>query len=133
MNTEFIETVNVAPIYIALLGLMFVPMTMIIGFYRFKNKIDIGDNGDKKLFRMIRSQANFVETVPIAAILLLTMDLLGASDALIHAMGATLVISRLLHYVGLSRLGPFIARPLGMIGTFTVYVVCSIAVFYVLI
>jgi len=133
LNTEFIETVNVAPIYIALLGLMFVPMTMIIGFYRFKNKIDIGDNGDKKLFRMIRSQANFVETVPIAAILLLTMDLLGASDALIHAMGATLVISRLLHYVGLSRLGPFIARPLGMIGTFTVYVVCSIAVFYVLI
>ncbi len=133
MDLNLVATLTITPIYIALLGLMFVPITMTIGFYRFKNKIDIGDAGDKRLFRKIRSQANFIETVPLAAILLISLELIGGSSVLLHAMGATLVGSRILHYIGLSRIGPFVARPIGMLGTMTVYIVCSVAILYSLI
>ena len=73
----------------------------------------------------MRSQANFVETVPLAVAVLIAMELMGAGDGWLHALGATLVIARVLHYLGLSRLGPFIARPLGMFGTLSVYLLGS--------
>lgn len=130
MDLDLSSTLSVSSIYLAILGLLFVPLTMRIGMHRIKHKIDIGDDGDKQLFRMIRCQANFVETVPLAAILIVALELSDASEVLIHIMGATLVVSRIMHYLGLSRLGPFIARPLGMAGTFTVYIVSSAALLY---
>lgn len=130
MDFDLSSALSVSPIYLAILGLLFVPLTMSIGMHRIKHKIDIGDAGDKRLFRMIRCQANFVETVPLAAILLVALELSDASAVLIHAMGATLVVSRVLHYLGLSRMGPFLARPIGMAGTFVVYIVCSAALLY---
>ena len=133
MDINLPVTLSISSIYVALLGLLFVPITMRIGLYRSKNKIDIGDAGDKKLLRMVRSHANFTETVPLALILLVILELTGGSQTLLHAMGVTLVVSRVLHYIGLSRIGPFIARPIGMLGTMTVYVVCSVALLYALI
>ena len=125
MELPALSLLSVTPIYLALLGLMMVPITLRVGMYRFGNKIDIGDGGDETLLRLMRSQANFVETVPLAAILLIAMELMGAGGTWLHALGATLVIARVLHYLGLSRLGPFLGRPLGMVGTLTVYLVSS--------
>ena len=126
MEMPAISLLSVTPIYLAILGLLFVPFTLRVGAYRIKNKIDIGDGGDQQLQRLIRCQANFVETVPLAAILLVAMELMGAGDTWLHALGATLVIARVLHYAGLSRMGPFAARPAGMVGTFIVYLVASV-------
>jgi len=125
MALPAITLLSVTPIYVALLGLIMVPITARVGFYRVINKVDIGDGGDATLLRLIRSQANFVETVPLAAVLLVVMELMGAGDTWLHALGATLVVARLLHYVGLSGMGPFLGRPLGMVGTFAVYLVGS--------
>lgn len=122
---EMPALLSVTPIYIAVLGLMFVPLTLRVGLYRLKNKIDIGDGNDDTLLRRIRCQANFVETVPLAVVLLVVMELMGAGSTWLHALGATLVIARVLHFLGLSRMGPFQARPLGMVGTFIVYLVAS--------
>ena len=88
--------------------------------------MDIGDGGNSDLLRMIRCQANFVETVPLAVVLLVVMELTGAGDTWLHALGATLVLGRLAHFLGLSGLGPWLARPIGMIATFTVYLVSSL-------
>lgn len=126
MDMNFTTLLTVTPIYIAILGLLLVPMTLYVGLYRVKNKVDIGDNADKYLMRRIRSHANFVETVPLAVVLLLTAELMGASSILLHSLGATLVIARILHFIGLSGIGPFFGRPIGMFGTLGVYLVTSI-------
>lgn len=126
MDINFTTLLSVTPIYIAILGLLLVPMTLYVGMYRVKNKVDIGDNADKQLIRRIRSHANFIETVPLALILLITIELMGASSVLIHSLGATLVIARVLHFIGLSGIGPFFGRPIGMFGTWAVYLVASI-------
>lgn len=125
MTLPAISLLSVTPIYIAILGLLFVPITLRVGAFRLKNKVDLGDGGSDDLLRRIRSQANFVETVPLAVVLLVVMELMGAGDTWLHALGATLVIARVLHFLGISGIGPFIGRPLGMAGTFTVYLASS--------
>ncbi len=116
---------SITPIYAALLGLFFVPITLRVGLYRVNNKIDLGDGGDKKLLRMMRAQANFIETVPLLVILLVLMELAGASSIWLHSLGGALLAGRVLHYIGLSGLGPFIGRPIGIMATLISYLAAS--------
>lgn len=125
MDLTSLTAPTITPIYLALLGLMMIPITLRVGGYRVKNSVDIGDGGDETLIRLIRSQANFIETVPLAAILILVTELMGAGEAWLHGLGAALFLGRVLHYLGLSGLGPFLCRPIGMVATLGVYLVAS--------
>lgn len=115
------NSLTVSPLYLAVLGLICIPMTMRVGLYRIKNKINLGDGDDAVLRRLIRGHANFIETVPLAALMILVMDFMGAGTSWLHALGAGLVAGRVLHYLGLTRLGPFVCRPIGMFATLSVY------------
>lgn len=66
-------------------------------------KVGIGHGGDHELQRRIRVHANAIEYLPLALLLLGGMELNGYPDAVIHAFGATLLVSRGLHAWGLSR------------------------------
>ncbi|WP_435215701.1 MAPEG family protein [Luminiphilus sp. nBUS_16] len=125
MELPNMSLLSITPIYIALLGILFVPITMRVGLYRVKNKIDLGDGNDDALFKLNRGQGNFVETVPLAVVLLLLMELLGAGTTWLHTLGALLVVGRFLHYVGITEVGPGIGRPIGMFATFGVYATAS--------
>ena len=114
---ELVTSITVIPIYIAILGLLFVPFTVRAGLYRAKSKIFIGTGDDPEMVRRMRGQANFIETVPIALILLLTMELLGAADTWLHVLGISLVLGRISHYLGLTELGPQLLRVVGMLAT----------------
>ena len=114
---------SITPIYIAILGLLFIPITMRAGFYRAKSNIFIGTGDDPELLRRVRGQGNFVETVPIALLLLITMELLGATSTWLHALGAALVLGRITHYLGLTELGPLGLRAVGMIATLLVILI----------
>lgn len=120
---EIANTLSVTPLYVALLGLICIPLTLRVGLYRVKNKINLGDGDDAEMQRRIRGHANFIETVPLAVLLLLVMDLMGAGAPWLHALGSLLVVGRLLHYLGLTRLGPFACRPIGMVATLSVYLI----------
>jgi uncharacterized membrane protein YecN with MAPEG domain len=126
MEMPTLSLLSVTPIYIALLGLLFLPFTLRVGLYRVKNEINLGDGGDAEMIKRIRGQGNFVETVPLALFLLLTMELMGASDIWLHALGATLVVGRLLHYLAITELGPFLGRPIGMFATLGIYIIAPI-------
>ena len=117
---------TIIPLYAALLGLMFVVITLRVGVYRLKNRINIGDGGDPELLRRIRGQGNFIESVPIALILLFAMEAMGASAAWLHGLGAALLLGRLLHYPALTQIGPFITRPMGMVATLSVVLIASL-------
>ena len=123
MEIPSLTLLSVTPLYTALLGLIFIPYTLRVGLYRVKNDILIGDGGDAELLRRIRGQGNFIETVPLALILLIVMELIGAGNNWLHSLGALLVFGRLAHYVAMTEIGPAILRPVGMFSTLTVYVV----------
>ncbi len=116
-----LSLLTVTPLYAALLGLLFIPFTLRVGLYRAKNKIDLGDGDDPELLRRIRGQANFIETVPIALVLIVIMELCGASNGWLHTLGALLVIGRLCHYLAITKIGPFALRPVGMFATLGTY------------
>lgn len=76
----------------------------------------------------LRVQANFVENVPIALLLLLVLEIQGAASAALHICGATLLIFRILHAWGLgTREGANYPRLIGAQGTFVLMSVMAIA------
>lgn len=89
---------SITPIYIALLGLLFIPFTLRAGLYRVQSNIFIGTGDDPEMLRRIRGQGNFVETVPIALLLLVAMELVGAKDAWLHVLGIALILGRICHH-----------------------------------
>ena len=64
-----------------------------------------GGRGDDPLDLAIRVQANFVEYVPVAVLLLVVLEMSGTSDGWLHALGAGVLVGRILHAVGLSGSG----------------------------
>ena len=123
---ELPSLLNVIPIYAAVLGLIFLFITGRCGLYRAKSGVLIGDGGDAEMIRRMRGQGNFVESVPLALILLLLLEVTGASDTWLHSLGAMLVVGRVLHYAGLTEMGPGWLRPPGMVFTLLPILVSSI-------
>ena len=111
---EPVSVLITTPIYAAILGLLFLPITIRIALYRIRSRISLGTGEDPEMLRRMRGQANFVETVPMALFLLIIMELLGASSAWLHALGLMLVLGRVAHYFGLIRMAPLSFRIVGI-------------------
>ena len=76
----------------------------------------------------LRVQANFIENVPIALLLLLVLEIQGTSANMLHLLGATLFVLRLLHAFGLGRYeGANYPRLIGAQGTFVLMAVMAVA------
>ena len=123
---ELPSLLSVTPVYIAILGLLFIAFTMRVGLYRGKTKIFIGTGDDPEMVRRMRGQANFIETVPIALFLLIVMEVLGASDTWLHILGLALVLGRIAHYLGLTEMGPQVFRVIGMVATLITILIGSL-------
>ena len=117
---------SITPIYIALLGLLFIPFTLRAGLYRVQSNIFIGTGDDPEMLRRIRGQGNFIETVPIALLLFVAMELLGATDIWLHILGIALVFGRICHYLAITELGPSVLRPGGISTTRITILVSSL-------
>ena len=81
----------------------------------------------------MRVQANFVENVPLALIVMLAVEQTGVAPAVIHAFGISLVALRLLHVWGLDRApGADVNYPrlVGAQGTFLWLSVMSVTAVY---
>ncbi len=75
-----------------------------------------------------RVQANFVENVPLALLLLLLVEFAGGSVVFIHICGVSLVVLRGLHAWGLARnQGANYPRLIGAQGTFVLMSVLGVA------
>lgn len=57
----------------------------------------LGDGGDLMLQRRIRGHANFAEYVPISLILIALLEASGSAAWVVHALGASLLLGRVLH------------------------------------
>ena len=81
----------IVSVYAAVLGLVFVALSVRVVGARREARIAIGDGGDELLQRRIRAHANFSEYVPIALILLALAESNGAAPLLLHALGVGLL------------------------------------------
>jgi uncharacterized membrane protein YecN with MAPEG domain len=111
--------------YAAVNGLIMLVLSMRVVRARFKTNTAIGDGGKPEMAAPLRAHANNAEYVPVALILLWALaSPLGRSIWLIHGMGVTLTLGRILHAIGLSRsIGPSQLRLLGMALTWIALVV----------
>ncbi|MBT8148343.1 MAG: glutathione S-transferase [Pseudomonadales bacterium] len=121
------NSLTITALYAALLGLLFIPFTARVGIYRARNQINLGDGGDPELLKRIRGQANFVETVPLALLLIALMELAGASTTWLHVLGILLVTGRIAHYLQITGfVQPLLFRGGGMGATIFVYLAGSV-------
>lgn len=110
------------------LGVLGVVLAGHVGSYRGKAKINLGDGDDKELFSRIRKQGNYTEYVPLGLIVLGLLEMSGAAGTMaISIMGGSLVVSRILHPLGMKSDGSTsMYHFFGMIGTLPVILVASI-------
>jgi uncharacterized membrane protein YecN with MAPEG domain len=90
----------VTMLYAGILGLLSIGVAFPAGQLRGKLGIPLGDGGNTALLHAMRRQANFIEVVPMALILIGLLEMSGVSRYAIHGLGAALVFFRLCHAFG---------------------------------
>jgi len=114
-------------LYASILGLLFLLLSINVARLRGKHKVPFGTEGSIELARAARTQANFVECVPLLLLLMALLESLQSSRYLLHAIGILAVVARLLHAWGLSRNEALSApRGIGAGLTFLLILVCCL-------
>lgn len=130
MSNAFVVPLASAP-YAAALGLLAAVLTVRVILCRVRTGIQTGDGGDAALGQAIRAHANLTEQVPLALLLIVLAETLGTPAPLVHALGAVLLLGRVLNAVGLSRsLGASQPRQAGAGLTVLAVVAASLLIAY---
>ncbi len=101
-------------LYALVLGLIGSYLAFRAGSLRGKTGISIFYGDNQQLALEMRRHANFTEHVPLALILMAILEMNGATPWLLHGSGVLLVVSRVVHPIGLEA--DSIANPLRAIG-----------------
>ena len=111
---------TVTPIYAGILTLLLLWLSVRIIRHRRRNRLSLGDEGDRRLLCLMRAQANCAEYAPLGVLLLLLVEVQGAPTIALHFLGMALTLGRLAHAYGFTA-EPMIMglRVLGMALTLT--------------
>jgi len=114
-------------LYAGILALLFIALCVNVIRKRLAFKIGIGDGGNHELSKAIRIHANFAEHVPFAIVLIALCDYAQYNPYLIHAMGLTLLMGRVLHSYGLSKTSVRSSgRTFGVLMTYAVIIIAAL-------
>ncbi|MBQ61990.1 MAG: hypothetical protein CMQ19_07935 [Gammaproteobacteria bacterium] len=123
-EVNLIHEIQVTAIYAGVHGLLAVLLANFVLYARLRGS-KVPDWQPEAAFRV---QANFIENVPIALLLLLVLELQGVQTILLHACGGTLFVLRVLHAVGLGTYqGANYPRLIGAQGTFVLISVMAVS------
>ena len=118
----------ITALYAGFTGLLLLALSYQVVRNRIRARVSLGAGEDKGLLRAMRVQANLAEYAPIVLILMLLLELQGASAWLLHGSGAAFVIARVAHALGMSTTGGVSrGRRLGIATTWLVLLLLSIA------
>ncbi|MEZ5743840.1 MAG: MAPEG family protein [Sphingomonadaceae bacterium] len=93
-----------------------------IGRVRAAERIIHGDAGNEALIRRMRAQANFIENVPLALILIGLIEMTGAGGTWLAIVGAAFMLGRVAHVIGMDAPGPHVGRMVGTLITMLTHV-----------
>ncbi|MFK7895297.1 MAG: MAPEG family protein [Myxococcota bacterium] len=113
----------ITSLYAALLGFVFVALSIHVVRARLKHEVSIGHGGIDDLHLAQRRQGNFVEYVPYALVLLVLLEASNTSAWILHALGGGLLFARILHPFGFYP--EFALRLPRLIGTVVTWIVLA--------
>jgi len=116
----------ITALYAALQGLVMAALLIPLGRLRSRTNVSIYDGGNPELAVAIRRHANWTEYVPFALLLMLLLELCGASAGLLHGLGLALLAARIAHPLGLDA--TVMRRPLRGIGAGVTMIVITVEI-----
>ena len=126
------QNITITSMYAAVLGIILLLLSIrVVAVIRAKGSVLYGDGNNPDFTPVLRGQQNFIEYVPMILILMAFAEAGGSSANWIHGMGATLVIARVIHPFGLTRIAG--VNPLRFIGTNLTWIVLLVASVLILI
>ncbi len=93
----------ITSLYAGLLCFVYLFLMFLVIRGRWKYRISLGDGGNAVMNARIRAQANFVETVPLALLLIFILDYQHVAPLYLHIFGCMLLAGRILHPYGLIK------------------------------
>ena len=128
-NRMTINAPEITLSYLAILGVIYAILSIIVVALRRKLDIPYGDGGNEHLLHAVRAHSNFAEWVPIVCLLVAGLEMLGQSGLRIHILMGTLLAARVLHPFGIfSAVGTpmyLVGRITGALSTWVVLVAAS--------
>jgi uncharacterized membrane protein YecN with MAPEG domain len=118
---------TVTACYLAVLALLYSALSLQVIRLRRSNLAAFNDGGNAALRSAIRAHANFIEYVPIVALMVGFLEMSGASPLRVHLLMGGLVLSRLLHPLGMYAAPNQSAFRVGRIGGMTLTIIVLIA------
>jgi uncharacterized membrane protein YecN with MAPEG domain len=99
---------SITAFYLAILALIYAVLALRVAGLRRANLVLFGDAENTKLRTAIRVHANFIEYVPIITLLVALLEMSGMPPTRVHLLMGGLLLSRLLHPMGMAaRPGSF--------------------------
>jgi uncharacterized protein len=87
--------------YLAILLLLYIALALQVSRHRRGNRVLFGDGDNIKLRSAIRAHANFAEYVPITVLMVAILEVAGMPPARVHWLMGVLLLSRLIHPIGM--------------------------------
>lgn len=98
---------------------------------RGRHRVAIGDGGVPELIRALRAFGNAAEYIPAGLAALAILAIAGSPPGLIHAIGAALLVGRIVHGTSLSLSeGPSIGRTAGMMLTWLAWLAAAVSLIF---
>lgn len=123
----------ITPVYAGFFGLMLVALSWRVTHLRRKNEghhAKMNEQGHNELTAAVRAQANIVEYLPMALLLMWTLETMQFSIWILHGLGVLLIAARMLHLHGLNEpSGNGFGRKLGTRLTWLQIVIASLLAF----
>lgn len=118
-------------LYAGLLSLVFLVLSARVVLMRGVGGPSLGDGGNPVMLRRIRAHANFAEYVPLLLLMIGFLEASGLSAPVLHGLGATLLVARVLHGYALSFTASFkFGRMVGTALTFLLLFVAGVLSLY---
>ena len=114
--------------YVAVNALIMLVLSVLVVRARVVTQTNIGDGGKPEMAAPLRAHGNNTEYVPMGLLLMLALiSPIGGGGApilLVHSVGATLTMGRIIHAFGLSRsTGTSLFRLIGMMLTWISFII----------
>ena len=120
-------SIHAAALWSGLLILLLIILSGLTVRRRQRHLVAFGDGDQPELTAASRAFGNAAEYIPAGLIALILLALTGASSAMIHGVGATLMAGRLLHAFGLLfQKTPSLGRVGGMMLTYLALLVAAV-------
>ena len=111
---------SVTAAYLAVLALLYVGLSIQVIRLRRKNLAGFGDAGNAQLRGAIRAHAHFAEYVPIIALMVAMLEVSGLPAMAVHGLMGALLVSRLLHPLGMYAKPNTLQFRIGRVGGITI-------------